>query len=284
MISFLSAPEIPIDYSQFNDLPSITSGNPDERTYVNPEDDPNYVDPNANKSLLDFTQYQGNSVVEALKHQGVDSSFVNRQHIAANYGIDNYRGTAEQNARLLTYLRDEPGKLNETDPDTQVTDEPESTISIAAENDDDFQEFNQSAEFSDGIVQIDPESAGLTINGEPTTVVNNEKLVNNESADDVSDDEGDESWMDEPLDQQEIDQARFENMNPRKQKRVIRRNKRKAMRKQRRADRKEAWENRERGGHSMDLSYLKDTTKAFSGGLFENNNVKFNNKGLLGYL
>ena len=51
------------------------------------------------------------SIVEALKSIGVDSSFKNRQKIAALNGIKNYKGTAEQNISLLNKLKS--GKLIE---------------------------------------------------------------------------------------------------------------------------------------------------------------------------
>ena len=49
--------------------------------------------------------YIGNSVVDYLKSIGQDSSFANRKKLAAQYGISNYTGTAEQNLDLLNKLR-----------------------------------------------------------------------------------------------------------------------------------------------------------------------------------
>lgn len=44
------------------------------------------------------------SIVDWLKSQGRDSSFAARKKLAAQYGISNYTGTAEQNMQLLQYL------------------------------------------------------------------------------------------------------------------------------------------------------------------------------------
>lgn len=49
--------------------------------------------------------YTGNSVVDYLKSVGQDSSFANRKKLAAQYGINNYSGTAAQNLELLNKLR-----------------------------------------------------------------------------------------------------------------------------------------------------------------------------------
>lgn len=49
--------------------------------------------------------YTGVSIVAYLNSIGVDSSFNNRKNLAAQHGINNYTGTAEQNTRLLKILR-----------------------------------------------------------------------------------------------------------------------------------------------------------------------------------
>ena len=49
------------------------------------------------------------SIVDALKSIGVDSSFVNRQKIAVKNGISDYKGSADQNNKLLSLLKG--GKL-----------------------------------------------------------------------------------------------------------------------------------------------------------------------------
>ena len=51
------------------------------------------------------TDYKGLSFVDALKSIGVDSSFENRKRIAKRNGIDNYKGTALQNMKLLNMLK-----------------------------------------------------------------------------------------------------------------------------------------------------------------------------------
>jgi hypothetical protein len=241
-------------------------------------------------SLLDFSDYEGLSVVDMLKSEGLDASFSNRSNIAANYGIENYKGTTEQNAQLLTYIKNDPGKMNTEDPDLNVDDEPSKpTVIIAAENEVDFPAFTDDELLrNDG----DPSENNFKLDlsdGEEEGDADGDGIGDNDDIDDANDtndanDNADEWDPSEPTDQHDLDLEAFENKTPRGQARTIRRNKRRVMRKQRRADRKEAWENRERSGHQMDLSYLKNTTQAFSQGLFGDNNVKFNNKGLLGYL
>ena len=49
------------------------------------------------------------SIVDALKSIGVDSSMSNRSKIAKANGISNYKGTAEQNIKMLSLLKS--GKL-----------------------------------------------------------------------------------------------------------------------------------------------------------------------------
>lgn len=50
--------------------------------------------------------YKGGSIVEYLNSIGIDSSFNNRKKLASKYGIKNYSGTAAQNMRLLSIMRD----------------------------------------------------------------------------------------------------------------------------------------------------------------------------------
>ena len=45
------------------------------------------------------------SIVDYLKSQGKDSSFSYRSQLAKQYGITNYKGTAEQNTKLLNYIQ-----------------------------------------------------------------------------------------------------------------------------------------------------------------------------------
>lgn len=49
--------------------------------------------------------YKGTSIVDALNQIKVDSSFSNRSKLAQNNGITNYKGTAEQNTKMLEMLK-----------------------------------------------------------------------------------------------------------------------------------------------------------------------------------
>ena len=49
--------------------------------------------------------YKGTSIVDGLNQIGVDSSFSNRSKLAQNNGITNYKGTAEQNTKMLEMLK-----------------------------------------------------------------------------------------------------------------------------------------------------------------------------------
>lgn len=62
-----------------------------------------------NDGYLENSSYKGNSLVDALKEIGVDSSFNNRKKIAEKNNIYNYTGTATQNTKLLNLLKQ--GKL-----------------------------------------------------------------------------------------------------------------------------------------------------------------------------
>ena len=52
-----------------------------------------------------ISNYKGGSIVEALNLCGINSSFSNRKQLALNSGIENYKGTAEQNIELLNKLK-----------------------------------------------------------------------------------------------------------------------------------------------------------------------------------
>ncbi|GGP12192.1 hypothetical protein GCM10011346_27210 [Oceanobacillus neutriphilus] len=54
-----------------------------------------------------------NSIVDYLKSIGKDSSFSNRSKLAKSYGIQNYKGTAAQNTRLLNAIRSGGGSGNQ---------------------------------------------------------------------------------------------------------------------------------------------------------------------------
>lgn len=64
--------------------------------------------------------YDGISIVEALRLNGYDYSFKFRKALAAYHGIENYRGTAEQNIQLLNILRN---KGLDVTPDVPVVPE-----------------------------------------------------------------------------------------------------------------------------------------------------------------
>ncbi len=70
-----------------------------------------YVAPALDPQVSYYPRYTGNSVsiVDGLKAVGVESSFANRQRIARKNGITAYRGSTDQNNRLLSLLKS--GKL-----------------------------------------------------------------------------------------------------------------------------------------------------------------------------
>ena len=63
----------------------------------------------SNNGYLENSSYKGNSIVDALKQIGVDSSFEHRKKLAQRNNIYNYTGTPEQNTKLLNLLKQ--GKL-----------------------------------------------------------------------------------------------------------------------------------------------------------------------------
>lgn len=54
---------------------------------------------------LSNKNYNGHSIIDALKGVGVDSSFSYRSKLAQINGIANYKGTAEQNIKMLEMLK-----------------------------------------------------------------------------------------------------------------------------------------------------------------------------------
>lgn len=58
---------------------------------------------------LSNKNYKGNSIVDALSEINVDSSYEYRYKLARTNNIDNYRGTSEQNLKMLNLLKQ--GKL-----------------------------------------------------------------------------------------------------------------------------------------------------------------------------
>lgn len=76
--------------------------------------------------------YTGNSIVSYLNSIGQPSSFSARAELAKDKGIPNYRGTAEQNLRLLNMLRSE-GNAQAVEPSTAPNPEPKLTARQVAE-------------------------------------------------------------------------------------------------------------------------------------------------------
>ena len=52
-----------------------------------------------------LAKYKGHSIVEGLNSVGYDSSFNSRKVLAAKLGIKSYKGTAEQNTKMLETLK-----------------------------------------------------------------------------------------------------------------------------------------------------------------------------------
>lgn len=53
-----------------------------------------------------ISKYPGNSIVDYLHSIGEKASFTRRCELAKQYGIPNYKGTAEQNSLLLKLMGD----------------------------------------------------------------------------------------------------------------------------------------------------------------------------------
>jgi hypothetical protein len=51
------------------------------------------------------SSYTGQSIVDYLKSEGMPSDYQSRKNLAAEYGIENYKGTAAQNKQLLNIMR-----------------------------------------------------------------------------------------------------------------------------------------------------------------------------------
>lgn len=56
-------------------------------------------------------QYSGESIVDVLKQQGGNSSYSSRKGLAVSLGIENYKGTAEQNLKMIKLLQKDPSLL-----------------------------------------------------------------------------------------------------------------------------------------------------------------------------
>lgn len=97
-------------------ITSIVSGQAkyklDNGLYVNDGDIRRlYTTPTTQSQPSYYPRYTGNSVsiVDALQNVGVESSFANRKKIAEKNGITGYRGSMDQNNKLLFLLKN--GKL-----------------------------------------------------------------------------------------------------------------------------------------------------------------------------
>ncbi|MBN6887499.1 hypothetical protein ACUXCC_002604 [Cytobacillus horneckiae] len=58
----------------------------------------------------------GTSIVDYLKSKGMDSSFANREKLAEQHGIKNYKGTPEQNSLLLEKMQSGAKPVKENKP------------------------------------------------------------------------------------------------------------------------------------------------------------------------
>ena len=58
-----------------------------------------------NNQYLSNKNYQGTSIVDALKQINVDSSYSNRANLAKINNIDTYQGTSSQNTKMLNLLK-----------------------------------------------------------------------------------------------------------------------------------------------------------------------------------
>lgn len=64
-----------------------------------------YIVEKINEKYLSNKNYKGTSIVDALNEIKIDSSYKNRAEIAKKNNINNYKGTAEQNTKLLNLLK-----------------------------------------------------------------------------------------------------------------------------------------------------------------------------------
>ncbi|MCI9084472.1 MAG: DUF3597 domain-containing protein [Bacilli bacterium] len=95
--------EIPLDQDTI-DIKTINSNNDNlnkKIEYNNPDDNSIFY--------LNNHEYSAGSIVDGLKSIGADSSFDYRTLLAYENGIHNYRGSYEQNIKLLNLFKD--GKL-----------------------------------------------------------------------------------------------------------------------------------------------------------------------------
>jgi hypothetical protein len=81
------------------------------RGYITPKYDTEKEETIETSKVEYYPQHTGtsNSLVDALKSLGIDSSMNHRKEIAKANGIENYKGTAQQNGKMLSLLKQ--GKL-----------------------------------------------------------------------------------------------------------------------------------------------------------------------------
>lgn len=97
--------------------------------------------------------YTGPSIVDYLKSVGQPSDFASRSVLAAQYGIQNYSGTAEQNTSLLNTLRSQQQPATST-TSTQNTTSSSTTSGGAGSTQDDGTAANQY--LNDKYANLDP--------------------------------------------------------------------------------------------------------------------------------
>lgn len=76
-----------------------------------------------NTSAPKTTPYAGTSIVDYLTSTGADSSYAHRAQLAAQYGIQGYTGSADQNTQLLSMLN-KPSGLSTPSPTSAPTPTP----------------------------------------------------------------------------------------------------------------------------------------------------------------
>jgi hypothetical protein len=55
--------------------------------------------------MSQYEQNDPNSIVDVMKAKGLDSSFEARKALAHKFGMTNYKGTAEENVKLLELMK-----------------------------------------------------------------------------------------------------------------------------------------------------------------------------------
>ncbi|MCM3324906.1 N-acetylmuramoyl-L-alanine amidase [Cytobacillus kochii] len=92
----------------WEDFLNKVDGVQEEENFGSPSPGPNQPKPKPVEN--------GNSIVDYLNAQGIDSSFKNRAILAKQYGMNNYQGTAAQNIALLEKIKKGVPKKPQTAP------------------------------------------------------------------------------------------------------------------------------------------------------------------------